>query len=80
MSNELLDLFKRLAVVVVSASFYEWPGDLLKAALLSRFHAYILSYFVIAFAIHSDLRRYQDQGRQDACGQRHLQAMGVLHG
>ena len=54
MTNELLDVFKWLLVVVVSALYYEWPGDLIvKFGKLSRFHACLLSYCAIAFAIHS---------------------------
>lgn len=54
MSNELLDVFKWLLAVVISALYYEWPGDLIvKFLKLSRFHAYLLSYCGIAFVIHS---------------------------
>lgn len=54
MSNELLDVFKWLLVVVVGALYYEWPGDLImKFTKLSRFHAYLLSYCLIAIVINS---------------------------
>lgn len=54
MSNELLDVFKWLLVVVVGALYYEWPGNLImQYGKLSRFHSYLLSYGLIAFVIHS---------------------------
>ncbi len=54
MTNELLDVFKWLLVVVISALYYEWPGNfLVEFAKLSRFYAYLLSYCAIALVIHS---------------------------